>query len=77
MSKVCKITGKRPTRGNNVSHAHNRTKKVWEPNLQNKRLFNPETGEWIRVKLSARALRTISKKGLSAVLKEAGIHTTN
>ena len=71
MSRVCEISGKRFQTGNNVSHAKNKRKKRFSPNLVSKRIFDPSTGEWVRVKISTRALRTLSKKGASAVLKEA------
>ncbi len=61
MSRVCSITGKRPTTGNNVSHSKRRTKKRILPNIQTKRLVNPATGETMRVKLSASAIRTLNK----------------
>lgn len=64
MAKVCQITGKKSLRGNNVSHAHNKTKKVWGVNLQSKRVYDPEAGKWVRLKVSARALRSIDKLGL-------------
>jgi len=61
MSRVCSITGKRPTTGNNVSHSKRRTKKRILPNIQTKRLVNPATGETMRVKFSAAAIRTLNK----------------
>lgn len=61
MSRVCSITGKRPTTGNNVSHSKRHTKKRILPNIQIKRLVNPATGETMRVKLSAAAIRTLNK----------------
>ena len=57
--------------GNNVSHAKNRTRRKFYPNLQTKKFFIPETGETIILKVSANALRTIDKKGIAAVLAEA------
>ena len=57
--------------GNNVSHAKNRTKRKFYPNLQTKKFFVPETGETVILKVSAKALRTINKKGIAAVLAEA------
>ena len=57
--------------GNNVSHAKNRTKRKFYPNLQTKKFFVPETGETIILKVSANAIRTIDKKGIAAVLAEA------
>jgi large subunit ribosomal protein L28 len=57
--------------GNNVSHAKNRSKRKFYPNLQTKKFFIPETGETIILKVSSNALRTIDKKGIAAVLAEA------
>lgn len=71
MARVCQITGKRPRVGNNVSHANNKTKRRFYPNLQKKRFFVPEEGKWITLKLSTKAIKTINKKGIAAVLKEA------
>jgi large subunit ribosomal protein L28 len=71
MAKVCQITGKRTQTGNNVSHANNKTKRKFFPNLQKKRFYVPAEGTWISLKLSTKAIRTISKNGLDAVLKEA------
>ena len=71
MSRICQITGKKVMVGNNVSHAKNRTKRKFSPNLQTKKFFVPETGETIILKVSANAMRTIDKKGIAAVLAEA------
>ncbi|MDQ3393527.1 MAG: 50S ribosomal protein L28 [Bacteroidota bacterium] len=71
MARVCQITGKRPQVGNNVSHANNKTKRKFYPNLQKKRFYIPEEDRWITLKLSTSALRTINKNGLNAVLKKA------
>ena len=57
--------------GNNVSHSNKKTKRKFYPNLQTKKFFVPESGEYITLKVSAKALRTINKKGISAVLSEA------
>ena len=57
--------------GNNVSHANNKTKRKFYPNLHTKKFFVPETGETVILKVSANALRTINKKGIAAVLSEA------
>ncbi|HXV61100.1 MAG TPA: 50S ribosomal protein L28 [Vicinamibacteria bacterium] len=73
MAQKCKLTGKGPMSGNNVSHAHNKTRRVQRPNLQWKRVYVPELGRTVRVRLSTRALRTIDKKGLMAVLKDQGL----
>lgn len=71
MARVCQITGKRPQVGNNVSHANNKTKRRFLPNLQKKRFYIPEEDKWITLKLSTKAIKTINKNGISAVLKEA------
>lgn len=71
MSRVCQITGKKVMSGNNVSHAKNRTKRKFYPNLQTKKFYVPEEDKWITLKVSANALRTINRKGIATVLKEA------
>ena len=71
MSRVCQITGKRPRVGNNVSHAMNKTKRRFLPNLHKKRFYIPEEDKWITLKVSTTALRTINKNGISAVLLKA------
>ncbi len=71
MARVCQITGKRPRVGNNVSHANNKTKRKFYPNLQKKRFYLAEEDRWITLKVSTSALSTINKNGLKAVLKKA------
>jgi len=71
MSRVCNITGKKAMVGNNVSHSNRKTKRTFGVNLIKKRFFIPEEDQWITLKLSASALKTINRKGISAVLKEA------
>lgn len=71
MARVCDITGKRPRVGNNVSHANNKTKRKFYPNLHKKRFYIPEEDRWITLKVSTTALRTINKNGISSVLKKA------
>ena len=73
MSRKCQITGKGVNAANNVSHSKRRTKTRQLPNLQKKRIFVPELNRWVRVKLSTRALRTVTKKGLLRVLKDNGL----
>jgi large subunit ribosomal protein L28 len=68
MSKVCPVTGKRPISGHTVSHANNKTKRRFEPNLHEKRIWVASEKRFIRVRLSAKALRTIDKVGVDAVL---------
>ena len=71
MSKVCEISGKRPQVGNNVSHANNKTKRRFNPNLHKKRFYIPEEDKWVTLKVSTSVLRTINKNGISSVLKKA------
>ncbi|HQV34588.1 MAG TPA: 50S ribosomal protein L28 [Calditrichia bacterium] len=73
MARRCQVTGKGPMVGNNVSHANNRTKRRQMPNLQNKRIFVEELGEFVRVRLSASALKTVTRKGLMPYLREQGM----
>ncbi len=72
MSKQCELTGKKVMYGNNVSHANNKTRRRFEPNLQKKRIWNPEEGKFVTMRISTRALRTLDKKGYSAMMKEMG-----
>ena len=71
MSKTCEITGKKVMFGYNVSKSLNRTKRRFDVNLIKKRFFIPDENKWITLKISASALKTINKKGISEVLKEA------
>ena len=64
MSRICKITGKRPKTGNNVSKANNKTKRKQYPNMQKKRYFIPELGKTVTLKLSVNGIKTIDKYGL-------------
>jgi large subunit ribosomal protein L28 len=70
MTKVCQVTGKRPVSGNNVSHAHNKTKRRFLPNLHKRRIWIPSESRYITLRVSARGLRTIDKIGIEAVLKK-------
>jgi len=71
MSRVCQITGKKVVSGNNVSHSNRKTKRKFYPNLQTKKFYLPEEDKWVTLKVSASAIRTINKKGITAVLAEA------
>ena len=73
MSKVCQITGKRPRVANNVSKANNKTKRRQLPNLQFKKVFIPELGKSVRLKLSVKAIKTIDRYGLLTYLKKKGL----
>ncbi len=68
MSKVCQVTGKRPMSGNNVSHANNRTRRRFLPNLHWRRLWVESEQRFVRLRLSHQGLRIIDKKGIDAVL---------
>jgi large subunit ribosomal protein L28 len=70
MAKVCVVTGKKPMSGNNVSHANNKTRRRFDPNLQDKRFWVPSEKRWVRLRVSAKAIKIISKKGIEKVLGE-------
>jgi len=71
MARKDQISGKGPMVGNHVSKANNKVRRRFEVNLQKKRFYIPEEDRWVTLKVSTRTLRTIDKKGISAVLKEA------
>ncbi|VAW76661.1 LSU ribosomal protein L28p @ LSU ribosomal protein L28p, zinc-independent [hydrothermal vent metagenome] len=68
MSRVCQVTGKRPMAGNNVSHANNRTRRRFLPNLQSHRIWVESENRWVKLRVSCKGLRIIDKKGIDAVL---------
>ena len=70
MARVCQVTGKKPMVGNNVSHANNRTKRRFLPNLQYRRFWVDSEKRWISLRISSAGLRLIDKKGIEAVLAE-------
>jgi large subunit ribosomal protein L28 len=70
MSRVCQVTGKRVRSGNNVSHANNKTRRRFLPNLKYRRLWVESEKRWVTLRLSTHALRTIDKKGIDVVLAE-------
>ncbi len=70
MARVCEVTGKTPMVGNNVSHAHNKTKRRFLPNLQRRRFWVESENRWVSLRLTNAALRTIDKKGIEVVLAE-------
>jgi len=70
MSKVCQVTGKRPLTGCNVSHAHNKTKRRFLPNLHYHRFWVESEKRWVRLRVSAGGMRIIDKKGIDRVLSE-------
>ena len=70
MSKVCQVTGKRPMSGNNVSHAHNKTRRRFLPNLHNHRFWVETENRYVKLRLTANGMRIIDKKGIDTVLAE-------
>ncbi len=70
MSRVCQVTGKKPIKGHLVSHANNKTKRVFEPNLHYRRFWLESQRRWVRLRVSTQGLRRIDKLGLEAVLAE-------
>jgi large subunit ribosomal protein L28 len=68
--RVCDLTGKKALKGNNVSHSNAKTKRRFYPNLQDKKFFIPEDGQWITLRVSTKAIKTISKKGITKVLND-------
>ena len=70
MSRVCQVTGKKPMLGNNVSHANNKTRRRFLPNLQYRRIWVESENRWISLRLSQAGLRTIDRKGIDTVLAE-------
>jgi len=70
MSKVCQVTGKRPVTGNNVSHAKNRTRRRFLPNLQSHRFWVESENRFVKLRVSTKGMRVIDKKGIDTVLTE-------
>ncbi len=70
MAKYCPVTGKKPMSGNRVSHANNKTRRRFLPNLQEKKLWSPELGRFVRLRISAAGLKNINKLGLDAVMRD-------
>lgn len=70
MSRFCDLTGKGPMSGNHVSHSNRKTKRKFYPNLQKKTFYIPQVDKWVELKVSAKALRTIDKKGIYNYLKD-------
>ena len=70
MSRVCEVTGKRPMAGNNVSHANNKTKRRFMPNLQSRRFWIESESRWVRLRVSKKGLRIIDKDGIESVLAD-------
>jgi len=71
MARICDISGKKMMVGNKISHANKKSKRKFYPNIQRKKFFIPEENRWVTLKVSTSAMRTINKKGISTVVKEA------
>ena len=70
MSKICQVTGKRPQSGNNVSHANNRTRRRFLPNLQSKRFWLESEKRWVRLRISTKGMRIVDKHGIYKVVAD-------
>lgn len=70
MSRVCQVTGKGPVTGNNISHAHNKTRRRFLPNLQHHRFWVESEKHFVRLRVSAKGMRIIDKRGIEAVLAD-------
>ena len=70
MSQVCQVTGKHPISGNRVSHANNKTKRVFRPNIQDKRFWLPSENRWIKLRVSAKGIKVITKLGIEKVIAD-------
>jgi len=70
MSKVCQVTGRRPSFGNNVSHSHRKTRRRWNPNVHKHRFWLPSEKRWITLSVSAKGLKTINKHGIEKVIAQ-------
>ena len=70
MAKYCPVTGKKPISGNRVSHANNKTRRRFLPNMQEKKLWSPKLGRFVRLRISTSGLKNINKLGLDAVLAD-------
>ena len=70
MARMCQVTGKKTITGNNVSHAHNKTRRVFKPNLHYRKFWVASENRWVRMRVSSHGLRTIDKRGIDAVLAE-------
>ena len=74
MSRMCKISGKQPLSGHKVSKSNIKTKKWQKPNIQSKRVYDPELGRIVRLRISTQAIRTITRFGLSVYLRKKGLN---
>ncbi len=70
MSNICQVTGRKPSFGNNVSHSQRKTRRRWDVNIQTQRFYVPNEKRWVKLKVSAKGLKTINKHGIEKVLAD-------
>lgn len=70
MSRLCQVTGKKPVAGNNVSHAHNKTRRRFLPNLHTHKFWVESENRWVKLRISAKGMRIIDKNGIDAVIAD-------
>ena len=70
MSRICQVTGRKPSFGNSISHSHRKTRRRWDPNVQKQRFWVPNERRWVKLTVSTKGIKTINKKGIEAVLAE-------
>ncbi|WP_017593934.1 50S ribosomal protein L28 [Nocardiopsis potens] len=70
MSRVCQVTGRRPAFGNAVSHSHRRTRRRFDPNIQRKRYWLPSENRWVRLRVSAKGMKTVDRLGIERVVAD-------
>ncbi len=70
MSKICQVTGRKPSFGNTISHSHRKTRRRWDPNIQKQRFFVASENRWVKLTVSTKGIKTINKKGIETVLSE-------
>ncbi len=70
MSKICQVTGRKPSFGKQISHSHIRTNRRWDPNIQTQRFWVESEKRWVKLTLSAKGIKTINKKGIEVVLAD-------
>ena len=70
MSKICQVTGRKPSFGNSVSHSHRKTRRRWDPNIQRQRLWVPSEKRWVTLNVSAKGIKTINKNGIESVMAD-------
>ena len=70
MSNVCQVTGRKPSFGNSVSHSQRKTRRRWDVNIQTQRFYVPSEKRWVKLKVSAKGLKTINKHGIEKVLAD-------